>query len=217
MAFIKNLWNKIFTGKIKRLTKKEELALLKKCLVHHNFEPFVIQYARLIRFYITKTFDKKNFDYTDQQLEDLFQDIMVKFFDGNLKQYNPAKELSLSGWVILITIRTTLNYINSENLRGSLVPIVQNDPNHDLYLFIKDSNCKMTEVEILTSLYSTAKDLLPPREKEVFFLHWLENMTTEQIAGYLGISVEAVNAALSRAKSRLKRVNHLFTDAIKKE
>lgn len=50
-----------------------------------------------------------------------------------------------------------------------------------------------------------AIDLLPSRQRAVFVLHALEDMTCEQIGEALGASADAVRASLHLARVRLRR------------
>lgn len=49
-----------------------------------------------------------------------------------------------------------------------------------------------------------AMDRLPPRQREVLFLHALEQLPLGEIAQVLGISVDAVKASLSLARRRMR-------------
>ncbi|OHB73174.1 MAG: hypothetical protein A2V70_09125 [Planctomycetes bacterium RBG_13_63_9] len=50
-----------------------------------------------------------------------------------------------------------------------------------------------------------AMDSLPPRQREVLYLHALEQLSLEQIAEVLAISSDAVKASLSLARKRMRR------------
>jgi len=202
----------------KRLTQNEELKLLKKCLENNDYSDFILQYSSLICYFINNTFSKKGFNkYTSEDVKDLRSDIIEKLYKSALKEYNPQRSLSLSGWVILITVRTTLNFIQKETRRNALCHFVS--PKTPETCLVenystsnKDPDNEMSEIELLMSLNVTANMILPYREKTVFFLFWLENMSSEDIAHNLVISIAAVNTALSRAKKRLLHERHLFTD-----
>jgi RNA polymerase sigma factor (sigma-70 family) len=197
--------------KPKRLTKKEEAKIIHQCLKKNNWENFIRQYLYLIRAFIIKTFNKKNYNYAFEAVEILEIKVLQKFVDGALKKYNPKEEMSLSGWIILITVRTTLNYIKQEIRRKELVPIDENSDGPDL---VPGADSRFEEFETKQSILSLAREILPPREQEVFLLFFIEHMQPDEIADYLNISISSVNAALSRAKNRLIQNSHLFTDLL---
>jgi RNA polymerase sigma-70 factor (ECF subfamily) len=54
---------------------------------------------------------------------------------------------------------------------------------------------------------------LPPNQAEAFCLHCLEDWTYREIAGHLGISVDAVGVLVHRARKRLRERLESFDQA----
>lgn len=55
-------------------------------------------------------------------------------------------------------------------------------------------------------LLKVIKNELTPRQNEIIMLYYFKNMNTTEIAGQLGISPQAVSAAMSRARLRMFRI-----------
>ena len=62
----------------------------------------------------------------------------------------------------------------------------------------------MTDQEDLQRVLTTI-DSLPPRQREVLYLHACEQLSLGEIADVLGIRAEAVKASLSLARKRMRR------------
>jgi len=192
----------------KRLSQEEEKRILDEWLIHKNGNEIVEQYLYLVRSFVCKTFHKMNQVFTQEEVEDLTMDVFVKLFSNALGDYDP-KKLTLSGWIILITQRTTYNYIQKKILREGLVPV---DTNGDELIESVYDNDILGELEIYVSLQKCVNKYLTKRENEVFKKYFFEKMTTQSIARYYNRSENSVKKALSMARKKLKEYEHLFRD-----
>jgi len=192
----------------KRLNKEQEKKLLDDCLKKKNCEELVKQYLILVQKFIKKTFKKYNYYYSELEVEDLSQDVFLKLFSGALEKFDFNKNLSLSGWIIMIAVRTTINYIILIRNRDGKVSIdIDVDPE---IAPVIDRTDTIERYKLLISIKKTALKVLSKREKEVFNLHCFECMDYKEIAYYLGISENASSTCLSRAKEKLWQYKDLF-------
>jgi len=193
----------------RRLNKVEEQHILDDWLINGNGTLLFEQYLYLVRAFVVKTFNKMSQAFTEEEIEDLTMDVFEKLLSDGLYKFDLNKGLTLSGWIILITQRTTFNYIQKKINRNGLLPIDTNGYEKIELVFDHD---RMSEVEVHTSLLKCAKKYLNKREKEVFLLYFFENMLIPDIAAYLSISINAAKKALSTAKRKLKEYKHVFSD-----
>lgn len=66
-----------------------------------------------------------------------------------------------------------------------------------------DANCAAAKLQRSNLLYDFYSGLLTPRQREVFFMHWMEDMSYSEIGAALGISPQAVQDMLKRATGKL--------------
>jgi len=191
-----------------RLNKEQEKKLLDKCLKKKDCEELVKQYLILVQNFIKKTLKKYNYYYSELEIEDLTQDVFLKLFSGALEKFDFNKNLSLSGWIIMITVRTTINYVILIRNRDGKVAI-DFDINPETAP-VKDLIDTAGQYELLMSIEKTALKVLSKREKEVFNLHCFEFKDYKEIAYYLGISENASSTCLSRVKEKLWQYKDLF-------
>ncbi len=55
-------------------------------------------------------------------------------------------------------------------------------------------------------LLNVIKNELTPRQREIFVLYYFKGRDTTEIAGMLGISPQAVSAAMARGRKRILRI-----------
>ncbi len=68
---------------------------------------------------------------------------------------------------------------------------------------IEPDQAHAIEVEQMQELYRAAVDALPPRTREVFLLHRVEELSVKSIAGQLGISTRTVEWHIGEAILRI--------------
>jgi RNA polymerase sigma factor (sigma-70 family) len=204
--------NKMSEKQYKRLSKDDEEKILKQCLIDNDWIEFTCQYYNLVKSAVIRTFINKGSLFDHDEPDEMRNEIFVHLIEKAVRKYDRKKGLSLGGWVYCISKRRTLNYIKTKRNRIKLVPIKDNKADADPFEMIIDSEDRMAEIEIILSILNAAQIILTEREKEVFLLYLLEKKKPYEIAEYLGISISAVNAALTRAKKHLLRERHLFTD-----
>ncbi|KPA16566.1 RNA polymerase sigma-70 domain protein [Candidatus Magnetomorum sp. HK-1] len=193
----------------RRLNKAEEKRILDEWLINKNGTELFVQYLYLVRSFVCKTFNKMNQAFTEEEIEDLTMDVFEKLLSGALEKYDPKKGLTLSGWIILITQRTTYNYIQKKIKRKSILPIDING--YEQIEFVHDDDL-LSELEVYVSLQKCVKKFLTKREKDVFTKFFFEQMSISDIAIYYNKTENSTKKALSTAKKKLKEYENLFCD-----
>ncbi len=138
-----------------------------------------------------------------EEAEDITQAVFIKIFHAIGKFRNEAK---LSSWIYRITLNTYLkrkrrkkleNWISLEFLfqgKEQLQPVSPEPP--------PDRQLEMAENE---QIEQKAIQSLPERQKTALVLHRYENLSYEEIATVMKISLSAVESLLHRAKDNLTK------------
>lgn len=191
----------------KKLTPEEEREILSECIVHRRCEKLSEQYRHLIYRTVQKTFIYKNAPLIKEELEEVQQDVFVQLFDDDcrrLRQYKEGGGRNLAGWVILIANRTALNHLRIKDPHAVV-------SRQYLMLFEDvreefDVRQEFNRLEARQKLMKVieAVKLLPPLEKKVFTLHYLEDRSLTEIAATMNREIGNIYTIKSRAVKRLK-------------
>jgi RNA polymerase sigma-70 factor (ECF subfamily) len=129
--------------------------------------------------------------------EDIAQDIFVKVYRARMK-YEPKAKFST--WLYRIAVNHCLNEIRARKSQPSLAA-----PINDLLEEPEGENpdARMSRVELQQAV-KAAIDALPENQRMAVILARYEDMSYDQIAETMGMSLEAVKSVLFRAKENLK-------------
>ena len=129
--------------------------------------------------------------------EDVSQDIFVKVYRARMK-YEPKAKFST--WLYRIAVNHCLNEIRARKSQPSLsVPI------NDLLEEPEGENpgTRLSKSELRDAV-KKAVDSLPENQRMAVILARYEDMSYDEIAETMGMSLEAVKSVLFRAKENLK-------------
>lgn len=154
-------------------------------------KPLLEEYAaRVYRFALRLTGDR-------HRAEDLTQETFLRAWRARRRLREPK---ATGGWLFRIAanlwrdeIRRSHRGPNRVNLAPDDQPSAKPPPDRG----VLDREDVRRAIE--------AMDDLPPRQREVLYLHACEEFPIEQIAECLGISSDAVKASLSLARKRMRR------------
>ena len=128
------------------------------------------------------------------EVNDLFQEILINLWKGFPKFRG---ESSYSTWIWRVSLNTCNNQERSKKRNVETVPL---SIDIDLY---NDDDDKSRQIQMLYDRISR----LEPFDRAIILL-WLENMTYEDIAGIMGISLANVTTRLFRIKEQLKSMSN---------
>lgn len=134
------------------------------------------------------------FSKDSQEIEDLFQEILVKIWQG----FGSFRgESDVRTWIYRIALNTCINVDKKKKRAGEKVPLSVNiDP-------FEDTNDKALQTK---QLYSRINRLgLVDRS---IVLLWLEGISYDEIGQIVGISAQNVSVKLVRIREQLKQMNH---------
>ncbi len=133
------------------------------------------------------------FSKDEEEVADLFQDILVNLWKGFAKFRG---ESSLSTWIYRVSLNTCISADRKKKRRGETVPL-----NMDINLFA-DSDEDTRQVRMLRSRIGR----LGPFDRAIVLL-WLENLSYDEIGAIVGITAKNVSVRLVRIREQLKKMS----------
>jgi len=161
--------------------------------IHDEFRPRILRYLRRML--------------GDTDAEDVCQEVFVKV-DRALPAFRG--ESSLATWVYRIATNAALDHVRSAAFRQAKSKVESSDDDDP-----EGPGAKRTEATHLPDTLLIRKDMndcirgivdgLPELYRTVLVLSDLEELTNAEIAGVLGISLDAVKIRLHRGRARLRK------------
>ena len=128
------------------------------------------------------------------EVNDLFQEILINLWKGFPKFRGESLHRT---WIWRVSLNTCNNQVRRKKRDVETVPLTIDI---DLY---NDDDTKSRQIQMLHDRISR----LEPFDRAIILL-WLENMTYEDIAGIMGISLANVTTRLFRIKEQLKSMSN---------
>ncbi|KEK22188.1 RNA polymerase sigma factor [Bacillus gaemokensis] len=129
--------------------------------------------------------------------DDITQDVFIKVFN---KWDSFRNESSVKTWLLKITRNTALNYLKSSYFkRISLVSFFKNDkdyPSAEKQFFQKENMDEVWDIVLN----------LPKKHREVLILDAKYELSYDEIAETLGVSIGTVKSRLHRARARVSKI-----------
>lgn len=150
-----------------------------------SFEELVFRYGARLRHFLRHKIQ------TDQDIEDLVQEIFLKAF-RNIARFDPEKKFST--WLYTIAVRQTISHYRTKRPWASLMP-----KNPTL-----DPQEAMIQKEQSQNLWRQAKTL-QPKEFEALWLRYAEDMSVKDIARVMKKKPITVRVLLHRARLNLAK------------
>jgi len=132
------------------------------------------------------------FSQDKDEIEDLFQDILVRMWNG-FESFRG--ESSLNTWVWRVSLNTCLNFEKTKNRGGQRV---------ELSVDIGLSDESDADAMQISQLYERIGKL-GFIDRSIILL-WLENMSYDEIGAIVGISPKNVSVKLVRIREKLKQM-----------
>ena len=171
-------------------------------------EIFVRQFSNLIYTSIQAAFLTRQITFNQQDLEDLHNAVFLQFFEQDckkLRQYKGKNGCSLASWIKLVTIRIVLNHLRKKGLDaiGWKNKIISLDDLSELRGYDMNS-WEIMERQEQESLLQNAINSLPPRDRLFAKLHFEKDLSIEEVAESLRLSMQNAYAVKHRIIKKLK-------------
>lgn len=140
---------------------------------------------------------------SEADAEDATQDACVKAFQALGQLQDGAR---FAGWLMRITVNTCLDTLRARSDKQSLADFAST-----VRVFPRLGQPQFTPATLASrsehsALLRAAVGRLPEDQRLAVMLHYAEEMSYEQIAGYLDVPPSTVQGRLRRAKQELKRL-----------
>ncbi|MEN1936343.1 sigma-70 family RNA polymerase sigma factor [Paenibacillus sp. 102] len=129
--------------------------------------------------------------------DDITQEVFIKVF----KKWNSFRnESSVKTWLLKITRNTAFNYLKSSYFkRISLVSFFRNDKEYP------SAEKQFLEKETMNEVWDSVLKL-PQKHREVLILDAKYELSYDEIAETLGVSIGTVKSRLHRARARVSKI-----------
>ena len=158
-------------------------------------ENIELQFTRMVKEYRKTIYTVCYFFSKDtEEVNDLYQEILINLWKGFP---NYRGESSLKTWIWRVSLNTCSN---QERKKKSRIQTVSLSIDIDLY---NDDDAGSRQIQMLYDRINR----LDVFDRAIILL-WLENMTYQDIADVVGISVSNVTTRLFRIKEQLKTMSN---------
>ena len=142
--------------------------------------------------------------------EEITQDVFLKVYK-KLSTLKPPEHFP--GWLYVITTRHCIAWLRKKRQPTSSLDAMPAPELEELcYAQYEASRGEATAVERQREIIKQLLQKLPESERTVVTLHYLAEMSCEEISEFLGVSPNTVKSRLHRARKRLETQEHLLHD-----
>lgn len=155
-----------------------------------NFNSFFKQYYRSFCYFAYQ------FVQDQERSEDIVQEVFIRIFEKKLKFDD---ESHLKNWIYRSVRNECINYQRSSELQNSIREKIADQP--------QDTDSNFLNELIQTEIYQQLLDAierLPEECKRVFMLCYLDDLSNEEVAHQLGLSVNTIKSQKNKAKIKLR-------------
>ncbi len=156
---------------------------------------FVSRYAPLVHHAIRRTFNRYQFPFQTEDLEDCLQQVFFHLWEKGLKQAKGIRQPE--GWLVIVTYRVTLDWMRKERGRNRLISLdtLLPDPAKDPRLVLETFSAETSLEEGMSTL--------PEREAVLLRLNLVEGRTHAEIAELLRLPAGTVSYLIKQAKGKV--------------
>jgi len=142
--------------------------------------------------------------------EEITQDIFLKVYK-KLSTLKPPEHFP--GWLYVITTRHCIAWLRKKRRPTTSLDAMPPPELEELcYAEYEASRGEATAVERQREIVKKLLQKLPESERTVMTLHYLSEMSCEDISEFLGVSPNTIKSRLHRARKRLEDQEHLLHD-----
>ena len=140
--------------------------------------------------------------------EELTQDIFLKVYK-KLSTLKPPEHFP--GWLYVITTRHCITWLRKKRVSTTPLDAMPTTELEALcYARYETAHSKAASIEHQRELVKRLLQKLPESERTVVTLYYLAEMTSEEVAAFLGVSPNTIRSRLRRARKRLQEQEHLL-------
>ncbi len=144
--------------------------------------------------------------------EEIAQDAFLQAYKNLATLRNPNQ---FAGWLYVIANNLCKRWhqkqkLSTRSLEGTPMTEIENSSYKRYELEQREEEAAERRHEIVKALLET----LPESERTVVTLHYLGEMTAQEISKFLGVSVNTIKSRIRRARERLQAEEHLISETL---
>ena len=144
--------------------------------------------------------------------EDITQDVFLKVYQRLHTLKNPNQ---FSGWLYVITTNLCATWLRKNRIQHQpLEDVGTTMEQRDAYSRHVTADRAKTAVEAQREVVKRLLTKLKESERTVMTLHYLGEMTVEEISRFLGVSAGTIKSRLQRARHRLQKEETMIREAL---
>ena len=188
----------------------DEKRILEGCLQQDkkSWDTFVDRYNRLISHAIVKTLNRYSFTPENQIVDDLFQTVFLSLIEHNCKKLRQFQwKCKLSGWLHVIAVRATVDYLRKQSVYLSL----DGETDEEIYIKEKVANGnplpgKLIELKEEKKIFEQIKESLTSKERLFVELYYCRELSPTEIAKIMNTTTNNVYQLKNRVKEKMKNM-----------
>jgi RNA polymerase sigma-70 factor, ECF subfamily len=173
------------------------------------WDEFIDQYNKLIYYSIHRTLNIKHYNYSPDEIDDLFNDVLVHLIKDDskkLRQYKGYEGASEATWIRTITVRFVIDYLRQRSRRQHFVDISK----EDIMMEISSQNPVTRpdedyEAKEQIEVFNELMNGLEENDRHFMELYYVRGLSVEDTALTLDISTKTVYSRINRIKGKLKK------------
>ncbi len=144
--------------------------------------------------------------------EDITQDVFLKVYQRLHTLKNPNQ---FSGWLYVITTNLCATWLRKNRIQTQpLEDVGTTMEQRDVYSRHVTADRAKTAAEAQREVVKRLLTKLKESERTVMTLHYLGEMTVEEISRFLGVSAGTIKSRLQRARQRLQKEETMIREAL---
>ncbi|HAO22537.1 MAG TPA: hypothetical protein DCQ37_20000 [Desulfobacteraceae bacterium] len=188
----------------------EEKTILDECAKFNRCERLFLKYFKKIRSMVVKTFQIRCSYFTDDEVEELRNQVFVDLLENErkkLRQYDPSLGVPLTGWLKVIVNSTVGMYLRKKSTDESKRKGVISIDELKEELGMTDDEKRYEARDMLNRIKEaiTLKQL-PHQEGLVLQLHFFDGLPLPEVSSFMNLNINNVNQIKHRAVNHLQEI-----------
>ena len=188
----------------------DEKRILKGCLQRDkkSWDTFVNRYNRLISHAIVKTLNRYSFTPKGHIVDDLFQTVFLSLIEHNCKKLRQFQwKCKLSGWLHVIAVRATVDYLRKQSEHLSL----DGETDEEIHIKEKVANGnplpgELIELKEEKKIFEQIKESLTSKERLFIELYYARELSSTEVAKIMNTTSNNVYQLKNRVREKMKNM-----------
>ncbi len=186
--------------------------LIKRCILDEDreaWEAFARRYSKLVWNSIRKTFNNYSFQHTREDIEDIYSSVFLSLLENDfkkLRQFRSENACSVSTWLAIISVRTTINYLRQDKSHYIVEPVREEVKIWEIIPDNMSSADQQIENMQEEKQLEQSIESLPPKDRMIYDMLYKKGFSPEETAEMLGMSVTSIYTRKHRIIEKIKKM-----------